>query len=597
MCGFIGKISFKQFSEHDLESNNNNIVCRGPDTKKTIFNKVDNINFHFIFNRLAILDLSEQANQPMYSEDFNTLLMFNGEIFNHDTLRGELKNSGINFKTKNSDSEVLLKGLSFQGESFIQKIIGQFSIAFFNFESKKLLLARDRLGQKPLYYFIDDQSIVFGSNYVSVLNTSKKKNININQVHNYLNFGIVPSTNLLHKGMQKLDRAEILEVNFNNSKIEYVKKKYWNILDYEGNQKFNGEEFFALFTNSVQIRNQADVPVGNFLSGGIDSTSIIKNQFDNNINSHTFTVGVEGSKKYDESVWANQVVEKYKTNHKLIKISSSIDTDKVFNSLSSLDEPYADPSIVPSYLISKEISKYFKVAISGDGGDELFGGYQRTLLSLKKHSKFISNFSKLYNIYPSFLGTGSNLLKYSNDSLKINNAYLTDLKLLNLLKIKNPNLYEMSSLELNSDYKSLLYSDYNFYLPDQMLYKVDRSSMANSLEVRSPFVDHRLVEYIFGHTTEYFNSDSPKSILKNYLSSDFDNKFLNRPKQGFVFNIEDWIYNNLNIIHSVLNEGEIIKNLNKNIIKTLTFKKSRINALRIWKIFVLEYYLTEVCKD
>ena len=235
----------------------------------------------------------------------------------------------------------------------------------------------------------------------------------------------------------------------------------------------------------------------NFLSGGIDSTLIVKLQSLIEGKTNTFTVGYD-DKKYDESNWANIVSKKYSTNHFLKNIHENELNNLVLDSLDAFDEPYADPSVVPSFTISKLISEKYKVAISGDGGDELSFGYVRTdqvmnSLNLKKN---IANL--IFSLYPGYLGTGANIAKNSSNKSFAYASFFEDVKLLNILGIENSLNFSSKFISKDfTDYKNLMHTEYSFYLSEQMMMKVDRTSMANSLEVRSPFVDHRLIEYIF----------------------------------------------------------------------------------------------------
>ena len=263
-------------------------------------------------------------------------------------------------------------------------------------------------------------------------------------------------------------------------------------------------------------------------------------------------------------------------------------------SINSLDEPYSDPSVVPSYILSKEISKHYKVAISGDGGDELLGGYKRTLDSLKNSNNFLSNlFSYLYYVYPPYLGSGNKFLSKSSNLETRYRSYLEDEKLLDLLGLKSQKHQFANDLNNNPkySYKELIKAEYKLYLPEMMMFKVDRTSMANSLEVRSPFVDHRLVEYILSISNNQLEKLSGKKLLKGYLSNDFNNEFINRKKQGFVFDVESWVFNNIVFINEYLDRGLLVKDMKPNILNLLTRNKTRINGIRIFKLFILENYL------
>tara|TARA_B100000029_G_scaffold516748_1_gene633668 strand:+ start:46690 stop:48495 length:1806 start_codon:yes stop_codon:yes gene_type:complete len=598
MCGYLGILSTNDIDKRKTQIANNALICRGPDSRKDIFSTTNkynnykkNYNFNLIFNRLSILDLSEKADQPMYSEEFNSLVMFNGEIFNHVELRKELEEEGIKFKTDHSDSEVVLLGISYLGLSFVNKLIGQFSIFFIDFENMIVHLIRDRVGQKPLFYSTNSEGLIFGSNLKSVADISNNKEYNYKSIEEYLSLGVVTAPNTVFTNIFKVEPSEIVSFNLLEKNLDIKKTKYWVIDNFIGNKDFDHKEFLYLLNDAVKLRVNADVEVANFLSGGLDSTSIIKIQKDNNINTNSFSVGY-GDSKYDESQWFNEVVKKYNTNHHATNIDESFSNEDILNSIKAFDEPYADPSTVPSYILSKEISQYYKVAISGDGGDELFGGYERTLEMLKNRN-FIKNFySKFFYVYPGILGTGSNLQKHSSDIIKGYSVYFQDKKLLNLLNIKNENEFqEKFSSGIMSNYKKMQLIEYKLYLSEMMMLKVDRTSMANSLEVRSPFVDHRLIEYMLSHEEKHIDRTNPKKILKQLINNDFSNKFLNRKKMGFVFNVEKWIYDNLHLVEDRVNNGKIINSYNSNIVNLLKINKSRINGNRLWKIFFLEEFL------
>ena len=595
MCGFTGSVSIKPIDISLIEEANKFIECRGPDSKCFIEKKYNTYNLNFWFNRLSILDLSEEANQPMYSKDFSTMVMFNGEIYNHSELRRDLENQGLKFYTSHSDTETILVGLSYYGIDFVSKLRGQFAIAFLEEKDSKLHLIRDRLGQKPLYYYLDNEHIHFGSSLLSLLKIIKEYKIDENQLHNYLDYGIVSSPFTLFKNVYKLMPSEILTVDLMKNKFAAKKTKYWNVENFVDNKPFDDEEFFSILTESIALRTAADVPVANFLSGGIDSTSIVKNLVDNQKGVNSFSIYLEDS-KYDESKYIKEVVSKYNLDHKSSTISSNISFDEINQSLDSLDEPYSDPSVVPSYILSKQISQFYKVAISGDGGDELLGGYERTMRSLQK-SSYISNLiSKTYNIYPSILGTGNRLLSKSSSLETKYRSFLEDQKLIKLLNISSDNNTYADGLNYKDAhyYKNLLIADYKLFLPEMMMFKIDRTSMANSLEVRSPFVDHKLIEFVMTNDTSYLNPNKPKEILKKYLSVDFSDNFIDRDKQGFVFDVESWVFNNLDYISETISNGHIVSALSDNIIKLLSINKSRINGQRIWKLFVLEHYLERV---
>lgn len=595
MCGYIGKISSNNIDTNLINYSNKRIICRGPDSLKSLNSNLGNYNLQFIFNRLSILDLNSKADQPMESPNNYSSIMFNGEIYNHNSLRKILINKGKKFKTKNSDTEAILIGLDHFGIEFINQLRGQFSIAYLNKKMQKLYLIRDRVGQKPLFYSYDSSSISFGSNLISTAEISGNLNIDKELVNQYLESGVIKSPNTIFKNVLKLMPGQIIECDLSGSEIKIKKYFYWDPIDFVGDKKFKTDEFFNIFSDSVDIRTKADVKVANFVSGGIDSTAIAKNLFDNGISINSFSVSFLNS-NYDESNWSQKVSETYRTNHKQVDVDLDISFDKILSIISKIDEPYSDPSVIPSFILSEQISNDYKVAISGDGGDELLGGYLRISKSLGSKRSVENLMSKFYKIYPAFLGTGSRFLGKSSNLGESYSSYLFDEKFMKLLgsnSIKRNFIEKINSYDL-SDYKKLIYTEFKFFLTEMMMLKVDRTSMANSLEVRSPFVDHKLIEYIYSHEESYHDINNPKSILKNYLSMDFDKSFLNRKKMGFVFDVEEFVYSNIDSIAELIENGFVKNNYNINILKSLLINKSRMNANRIWRVLVLEIYINQV---
>ena len=597
VCGFIGKISKDNIDHELLIDSNKNIICRGPDETKTLITNTNNlfqektdINFALIFNRLSIIDLSQKASQPMVSKDFQSLILFNGEIYNHQKLRTELESEGVVF---NSDTEVALLGISHKGINFINKFEGQFSIFFYSNRINKAYLIRDRLGQKPLYYNTSEKGLLFSSNLLSLAKNVEKKTISSESLNLYLQLGAIPSPGTIFDTIYKVQPGEILEYDLQSHTFEAKSKKYWSIEEYLDNKRFSKDVFFELFTESITKRLNSDVPIANFLSGGIDSTAIVKNLHDNGQKINTFSVSYDGD-AYDESFWFSQVANKYSTKQEIQSIDISNLSSEVDDALNAFDEPYADPSVIPSFLLSKLISKKFKVAISGDGGDELLGGYRRINQTMSRN-KNLSFISSMYSIYPSFLGTGNNFLKYSKSTNKAYSSYFEDNKLINLMGVENMNSYIDSIMpNISNDYKKIMISEYKFFLSEMMMMKIDRTSMANSLEVRSPFVDHKLVEYMLGVDSSKIDFKNSKQILKEYLKEDFNSDFTNRKKMGFVFDVERWVYDNKDMISKTINNSDHLKDFKKNVVFYLSLNKSRINAQRIWKIFVLAKYLDRI---
>ena len=414
MCGFIGSVTNERISENLLESCNKRIECRGPDEKIVLNNKKfgSNEQFHnFIFNRLSIIDLSKKASQPMVSDQFNTLIMFNGEIYNHRELRKNLESYKINFKSSHSDTETLLYGLSYLGFDFLNDINGQFSIFFQNIEKNEYFLIRDRAGQKPLYYSYNNDQLFFGSDLKSVSNLSNNLSINNDQLVNYLNFGTTINPNTFFENVQAVLPGECIKFSFDsNQQIIKDGFKYWELSEFLDEKDFKDEEFISLFEDSVWKRLESDVPISSFVSGGLDSTAVVKALSKKSNNLNTFSM-VTDSKIFDETEYMKQVVDKYKTNHSIEVINSSVNFEEIKSIVLSFDDIIYDPSIIPTYILSKNISKNYKVALSGDGGDELLSGYEH-YKNFTSNKNFPSKFSNaLYSFYPGYFGSETTFLK------------------------------------------------------------------------------------------------------------------------------------------------------------------------------------------
>ena len=592
MCGFIGIASKQKIDQNLVAIENERIICRGPDETK-IFNKeFNNLNIHLTFNRLSILELSQNGSQPIVDETNNYVLIFNGEIFNYIELKENLKKYENQFKSSNSDSEVLLYGLINEGKDFVNKIIGQFAFVFFDFIKNEAIMARDRTGQKPLFYCLVNDSLLTSSNLKSISNLSGEKDIDVDSFSEYLAQGVVTSPNTIYKNIFKLEPGSVATINLNEEKLKIRKEFYWNIVDCVSEKSnFDPSHFIDLISNSIELRLRSDVPVATFCSGGLDSSFIIKKISENGYNIPTFSV-INQNPKYDESQYINQVIKKYATDHTNDLIDDDINLSDLIKLNKLFDEPYCDASNFPSSLISESISKKFKVAISGDGGDEIFFGYQRFQNYIKQ--KKLNNYfvDKMFDIYPGWLGTGNNIYRFHNDINKSYLSYFEDTKLIELLNVDYES--KLAKKYLNNEInniKNIMIFENRYYLSEMMNLKVDRTSMAHSLEVRSPFVDHRLIEYLLSCSTESLNYKIPKTFVKSQLQDDFDQEFLNRKKMGFVFDLEGLIFSNKNNVKKyILNSNlESLVPLNK--IEKLYRNKSRINGLRLYKLLIISDYL------
>jgi len=558
--------------------------------------KFNKYNLQAMFNRLAILDLTENAMQPMFIENYSKGIFFNGEIYNFKELKNKYFKDSKEFKTKNSDSELLLFGLATFGIEFVHQLKGQFAITYLDFEKNKMYLIRDRVGQKPLFYYLNTNRVIVSSNLKSIVRLKNNFKLNKTAVVEFLQRGVVSSPNTIESDIYKLCPGQYIEIDLIDKDLK--KTKYWSIEEHFSDKKFNEKEFFSILKKSINYRLISDVPVSNFLSGGLDSSALLCLTDQNHKITNSFSIYSNNS-KYDESRWIKEVLQKIKTNHSYEIIENLITKDVVEKSIKIFDEPYFDPSNIPSYIITKEMAKKFKVAISGDGGDELLGGYDRFFTG----SNILKNlFSKLYKFLPSFFGTGNIFKKNSKNFNERYESFFDDLKFLSFLNIKpvetTPKKYLKERHNLSSIQKSFLL-EYEFYLSEMMMLKVDRTSMANSLEVRSPFVDNELIEYIASTNLEVMDKENKKYILKNYLSNLFSYEFINRPKKGFVFGLEDWVFSNKKTIFDqiLLLQKSNQLNIGKLKLNILFLIKTRINAHRIFKLYFLSKFIEDMEKN
>lgn len=591
MCGFIGVASKSSIDNDSINIENERIICRGPDeTKKTIIKNTD-FNLNLIFNRLSILELNKNGSQPLVDQSNNYIMMFNGEIFNYLELKADLKKYNIEFKTQNSDSEVLLYGLIYEGKDFINKLVGQFSITFIDKLKNQIMLIRDRTGQKPLFFSLNENSIFFGSNLISVSNMSNNNDINQDSLEEFLNLGVVTSPNTLYSNVFKVKPGELITFNFQES-ISKEHNIYWKPSSFVSEKKdFCSDEFNNLLANSIEVRLRSDVPLAAFCSGGLDSTYIIKKFHETKHSVPTFSV-VNKNPKYDERKYINQVINKYKNEHFVKEVDTQTSFEDLLSNISMFDEPYMDTSNIPSSFISKEISNKYKVAISGDGGDEIFFGYKRFQDEFKVFKANSRIIEFLYKIYPAWFGSGNKILKHSKDYQRSYLSYFRDDKFMNFLGIDyKTNFSKKFFNNTQNKLKNILIFENRLYLSEMMNLKVDRTSMMHSIEVRSPFVDHRLIEYILSCNENSLEYKQPKKFIKDYLKDDFDRSFLNRKKMGFVFDIQNIIFSNQERIVEIIDNSNLqlyIPNLN---IKKLFLKKSSINCQRIYKLLILARYV------
>tara|TARA_B100000287_G_scaffold273522_1_gene257624 strand:+ start:2736 stop:4613 length:1878 start_codon:yes stop_codon:yes gene_type:complete len=565
MCGIAG--SFNISGDCLKEDNfNKNILSvlnhRGPDDNGS-WRSQDNRTLLF-HNRLSIIDLSSAGHQPMHSNNDRYVISFNGEIYNHEEIRKELLKTKLIFNGS-SDTEILLESFSTWGiEQTLKKVNGMFAIALYDKNKRKLTLMRDRIGEKPIYYGVIDDNLYFCSElkgFSCIKGFSKEiDNVSVDQ---FLKYGFIPAPRSIFKNIYKLKPGHFIE--FSDSSYNQNQICYWDLkskIQENHNKKLPKNEalktIHSLLIDSIDLRMKTDVSTGSFLSSGIDSslvTAIAQNLSDKKFES--YTIGFN-KKDFDESEDATNIAKYLGTQHHKFMISDKELLDIVPKLPEIYCEPFSDESQIPSILVSNIARQNVKVILSGDGGDEIFGGYNRHIAgeAVKNGTWLYKNSIKFLlknkNLQPSVIkilnkfGRKINLeqLRRFNSLLsnKPNNKIYEE-----LLSIKNSAICETPDA-LNSDFiyldsvENVMAYDQLFYLPDNILVKLDRASMSCNLETRVPFLDHRIVETGWQiNLKDKINSNVGKVILRDILNKYLPNKLFTNNKKGFNVPISDWL--------------------------------------------------------
>ncbi len=647
MCGFFGLHSFEIDKSKKLSLAKEailNLNSRGPDAHG--IKLADNDNLLFCHNRLSILDLSANGNQPMISASGNLILIYNGEIYNHLKLREKLKKENNYYYWKStSDTETLLQAMEIWGiNKTLKEIKGMFSFALWDKEKRKLYLVRDPFGEKPLYYgWISKlNSFVFGSDLIfDKLFTNINFDINPLALNDLFHLNYIDNNYTIFKNIKKIDPGTYIEVNFKKNQTPQIfTKKYWD-LDrshiYSNNYTNYGDakrDLNSILTKVVQNQILADVEVGTFLSGGIDSSLITaKAQELSTRRIKTFCIGNE-NQEYDESNYAKKVSKHLGTDHEEIILNDKIMIDKVPYIINKLNEPLGDSSFIPSYFVSELARSKVKVVLTGDAGDELFGGYNRytQINNLKKIHlipKFLKKIIKknFYNINDKNIFKITKIISllpffkkqfYLNNKInKILDRIDPDLNydefILNFLINKIPynvfvepknfskeiifkNFQSKNNLKFSLPQK-IINLDLKSYLPNDILFKVDRASMANSVETRAPFLDLDLFYFSQSIPMNYKikNSDG-KIILRDLLKEKVPKNLVDRPKAGFSIPIGEWIRKPLlDWSENLLSKKNVEKSglINfQNVKKIWTDHKNGIdNSNLIWSILIFQQWL------
>lgn len=579
MCGIAGWINLEkknsQNGEAALHSMCEQMLHRGPDSEGLWLDERVALGMR----RLSIIDL-HTGEQPVYSEDKQVVVVMNGELYNFQSVRKDLEKRGHKFETQ-TDTEILPHLYEEHGEAMLEHINGMFAFALWDKPKKKLLIARDRFGEKPLYYGVFDGKLIFASELkVLLANPRVKTEINRDALRQFLSFDYVPAPASIYKNIYKLPAAHFLTVE----KGEIKTRRYWNLSWQKKEIKSlesSAEELRELLADAVRMRLVADVPLGILLSGGVDSSTVaaFATQFSSE-KVKTFSIGFEED-SFDESKYARQVAKHLDTEHYEDKLSVGKAADLISEIGTWLDEPMSDGSLLPTFLLSRFVRKHVTVALGGDGGDEIFAGYPMY---------YAHKVANIYNSVPGILR--NNLIEPIVNNLPVSNKNMSfDFKAKRFVAaskydlvtrhhsffgsfsidqqrdLLSKDVLEKTSNDIYKDAKNLLkicdatneieqmqFLDINFYMAENILTKVDRASMAVSLEVRAPFLDPRIAKFAAQLPLEYkLKGSKGKYILKKAVEPLLPKNILHRPKKGFGIPIAEWLKNRLNpLMHETL---------------------------------------------
>lgn len=562
MCGIAGFCNWEKNWEENIQKMNQRMIHRGPDAGGYWISPSKDVVFGH--RRLSIVDLSQNGSQPMESHSGRFVIVFNGEIYNYKDIAKQLKREGLvrEFRST-SDTEVLLEAIEAYGlHKTLQMSKGMFGLAVYDKQDKKLLLARDRIGEKPLYYGFVRDSFVFGSDISSIRVLDGFNNeINREILDCYFIHGYIPAPYTIFEGIYKLTPGTILEIQAPYKTFSI--SSYWSMRDvaergqnnlFKGTPKEAADELERLLKESIKGQMVADVPVGAFLSAGIDSSVVVAlMQSLNETGVRSFTIGME-EKGYNEAEEAKKIAQHLGTQHTELYISKRDMMETIPKLASIFGEPFADSSQIPTYLVSKLTREYVTVSLSGDAGDELFCGYgsydsiERIWGKMEKIPYFIrkplSNIvlhsplarKRTYQVKGNLLGAKNPVDLYEISS--VSEQITKDIALCQGKNIRDK--YDaVAGMEVNH---CIMLDDMLMYHPDDILTKVDRCAMAVSLETRVPMLDKDVIEFAWQLPIEYKKKDGVrKKVLKDVLYRYVPKELMERPKTGFSIPIDKWL--------------------------------------------------------
>jgi asparagine synthase (glutamine-hydrolysing) len=571
MCGITGIFAFNlvgKFNLVNVTAATKALEKRGPDNQDIYHDEFIGLGHR----RLSIIDTSAVANQPMWDETKRYCIIFNGEIFNFSVLKKELEQRGVTSFFSHSDTEVLLKLFILEKEKCLNKLNGFFAFCIYDRQEQSFFIARDRYGVKPLLYQFDEDKFLFASEMKSILAYGIEKELDYTSLHAYLQLNYIPAPRTIFQNVKKLLPGHFAEVR--SRKLEI--REYYSIPYATSNERTttNYEEakdkFKQLLEASVQRRLISDVPLGAFLSGGIDSSVVTGLAAKHKSNLHTFSIGFKEEKFFDETNYARLVAKHFKTDHTVFSLTNNDLYEHVNFILDYMDEPFADSSAINVYILSKETRKHATVALSGDGADELLAGYNKHAASYRAihpgiHESLAFSLLPLWRNLPqsrnNFFGDRARQLQRFAEGMKLSSkerywhwAGLTSrekaYQLFSQNSRDNLNRHEfnqfkdelLKTIPNKETINDILLTDMNLVLPNDMLAKVDLMSMANGLEIRTPFLDVELVNFTFSLPDEFkINSKMRKRIVRDAFREFLPAELYNQPKKGFEVPLLKWL--------------------------------------------------------
>lgn len=621
MCGICGYINFSKKGQDSSVLSNmvNTLHHRGPDSQG-YFEDLE----HQVFlghARLSIIDISDNGKQPMSFG--NLTIVFNGEIYNYREIKKELSALGHSFNTS-SDTEVILHSYKEWGTDCVCRFIGMFAFAIYDSDKQTVAIFRDRAGVKPLYYYFDQQVFIFGSELKAFhQNPLFKKELEYNALQLYIRYGYIPTPYCVFKNTHKLTQGSYLKVDL--VKKEYDITRYWDLKQFYLKPKLDIsyeealEQTEQILTSAFKYRMVSDVPVGVFLSAGFDSTcvaALLQSNMTDKL--RTFTIGFETGN--NEAPMAKQIAAYLGTDHTEHYCSEADAIDIIKDLPYYYDEPFADNSAIPTILVSKMARQHVKVALSADGGDEIFAGYT-SYASYMKGLKMINNVPEILRkplghvashikglisepmsqrrvvIFSDVLMTDRNTSSYLSESIqnhiftKYDGDYLTK-SVTELSTVYNEPNEEMTLLS------RLLFADYIQYMQDDVLVKVDRATMSTSLEGRNPLLDHRIVEFAAQLSDDFkFSNGIKKRILKDIVYKHVPKDLVDKPKTGFGAPISRWLHDGLNsyvehyLATDVVRKYGVLSDAFVEKAKVEYNKYPDATATNLWRILQLQMWL------